>query len=541
MPRTASRRAFLAGASALALTSCGRSPAEGSSQAAADSPPTRHYVFANAGTAPTLDPSLSDNTETNRAARQILDGLVSPDALTGEPVAALATSWAVSRDGLSTDFVLRRDVHFHDGHPLDAAAVQRNFRRWAAASVRDSATGRHSIFDALFRRGTPQGSLYDDCQVVDEHTVRLLLRRPYPALLKALTHPAFGMISPGSLDAGTAGTAPAGTGAFRVRRGLEAGAGQRPGESIELEANPEHWRGTGDIGTLEFVAIPDTDLRFAALRTGRVDAYDLVGLAAFAPLAREGIQVLQRDPYSVTYLGVHHGSEPLASIEMRDALMSAVDRQALARDHFPQGTSVAQEFLPARFSIPDDDVGYPGYNPQRARRLLEELDYDGTPLRFAYPLGASRPWALEPERLYADISAQLVRSGFEITPVPIPWSTYQETLRTRAAEHHLFLSGLSGGLRDPDFFASVLFSAPTPELALDSPGLRELVEAAAQEPDGEQRSDLYRRVNSRVTRHKAALPLAFPITAVAVSRSTAYFPLSSTGFESFRDVELFDV
>lgn len=537
--RRASRRAFLMGTTALALTGCAqREPQE--QQPTAAPAPTARYVFANAATAPTLDPSLTDNVETNRAARQILDGLVSPDALTGDPRPALALSWAEADDGLSIDFALRRDVRFHDGQALDADAVVRNFQRWAAASVRDSSTGRHSLFDAVFRRGSPQGSVYDGCEAVDEHTVRLRLRRRYPALLTVLTHPAFGIISPGSIDGGTAGTAPAGTGAYRVRRGIAPGAGQQPGDSIELEAYPEHWAGAGDIGTLEFVAIPDTELRYTALRTGRVDGYDLVGLGAFAPLAREGVQVLQRDPYSVTFLGLHNGTAPLSSRDLRDALFCAVDRHALVRDHFPQGTQVAQEFLPARFSIPDDEVGYPGYNPQRARRLLEENEYDGAPLRFAYPVGSSRPWALEPERLYADLSAQLVRAGFAIEPVPIPWSTYAETLRTRSADHQLFLSGLSGGLRDPDFFTSVLFSAPTPELGLDSLGLRELVDEAAATPSGDQRQELYRQVNTRVARHLAALPLAFPITAVAVNARTAYFPLNSTGFEAFRDVELLD-
>lgn len=531
------RRALLLGASALVLAGCSRDAADGAESEDAETP-TAEYAFANAAAAPSLDPTLTDNVETNRVARQVLDGLVAPDSLTGEAVPALAVSWAASADGLTLDFSLRRDVVFHDGERLTAESVCRNFERWAASSVRDAASGRHSLFDAIFRRGTAQGSLYDGCEAVDEHTFRLLLTRRYPALVTCLTHPAFGIASPRSIDDDTVGTAPAGTGAFRVVRGLDAGAGQRPGESIVLEAFPEHWNGAGQIGRLEFVAIPDSAMRYTALETGRVDGYDLVGLSDFAPLAREGTQVLQRDPYAVSYLGIHHSSRWLSSLEIRDAVMSAIDRQALVRDHYPEGTEVAQDFLPARFNIPEGDEGYPGYNPQRARRILEEAGYDGTPLRFAYPTGVSRSWALEPARLYADISAQLVRSGFEIEPVPVPWSTYAQTLRTGSADHDLFLSGLSGGLRDQDFFTAVLFSATTPELDLDSESLHEIVEEAAQEPDGERRQELYSEVGDRAAQHRAALPLAFPVTAVAVNRRTASFPLSSTGFEPFREVEL---
>lgn len=531
------RRALLLGASALALVGCSErsQPQAPSGQR---SPADSEYVFANAATAPTLDPTLTDNVETNRVARQVLDGLVAPDSLTGEPVPSLAVGWTASEDGLTLDFELRRDVVFQDGEQLTAQAVCRNFERWASASVRDTTTGRHSLFDAIFRRGTAQGSLYDGCVAVDEHTFRLLLTRRYPALVTSLTHPAFGIASTASIEEDTVGTAPVGTGPFRVVRGLEAGAGQLPENPIELEAFPEHWNGTGDIERLTFVAILDPRMRYIALESGRVDGYDLVGLSDFARLARDGVQILQRDPYTLSYLGIRTSSAWLGSLEARGAVMSAIDRQALVREHYPEGTGVAQDFMPARFDIPDGDAGYPGYNPQDARRALEDSGYDGTPLRFAYPTGASRSWALEPERLYADISAQLVRCGFRIEPVPVPWSTYAQTLRSRSADHDLFLSGLSGGLRDQDFFSAVLFSARTPELDLDSESLHELVEEAAQEPDGEQRQELYSRVGDQVTDHRAALPLAFPITAVAVNGRTASFPLSSTGFEPFREVEL---
>ena len=57
---------------------------------------------------------------------------------------------------------------------------------------------------------------------------------------------------------------------------------------------------------------------------GRVDGYDLVGLSDFAPLARDGVQVLQRDPYALSYLGIHTSSKWLDSLEVRGAVMSAI-------------------------------------------------------------------------------------------------------------------------------------------------------------------------------------------------------------------------
>lgn len=526
--------ATLAGSALSACTPQNSPPGTRSSQPVA---PAR-YIFANAATAPTLDPSLTDNLETNRIARQVLEGLVSPDPMTGEPVAGLSTAWKPSEDNLAWDFALRPGVVFHDGSEFDAEAVVQNMQRWAAASVRDSRLRRHSLFDAIFRRGAPQGPVYQSAEVVDSHTVRILLNRPHPSLPKTLSHPAFGIAAPSSISADTVGTAPVGTGPFKVQRGLEAGSGQRAGESVVLEASETYWGKLGTLGSLEFVAIPDAELRYVALRNGQIDGYDLVGLDAFGPLAREGVQVLQRDPYCVTYLGLHSGDGLFADATIRQAAMVAVDRQAIVRDHYPQGTSVAQAFLPARFNVPENDIGFPAYDPQEAKNLLENSGRKKHTARFLYPTGSSRSWALRPEQLYADISAMLARAGFSITPIPVPWSVYDETLRTRSTDHDIFLSGINGGFRDPDYFMATLFSAPTPELGVESATLRSLVDDAAQLPDGENRQDIYRQINARVMQEKIALPLAFPTTGVAVDSRTSFFPLSSTGFEDFNSIQL---
>ena len=63
------RRALLLGASALALAGCSRG-SDAETPSGEQSASQRPYVFANAATAPTLDPTLTDNVETNRVARR---------------------------------------------------------------------------------------------------------------------------------------------------------------------------------------------------------------------------------------------------------------------------------------------------------------------------------------------------------------------------------------------------------------------------------------------------------------------------------------
>src|SRR5215213_6351769 len=59
----------------------------------------------------------------------ITEGLTRFKPGTVEIEPALAESWEVSEDGLQYVFTIREGVTFHDGTPLDAAAVETNFLR----------------------------------------------------------------------------------------------------------------------------------------------------------------------------------------------------------------------------------------------------------------------------------------------------------------------------------------------------------------------------------------------------------------------------
>lgn len=521
-PRTAAALALVA--AGLGLTACS---AQGE-DASARTMPDRTFVFANAAAAPTLDPAAVSTLETSRIATQVLQGLVSADPSTGEAVPSLATSWERSEDGLSYTFDLRRDVRFHDGTALDAGAVCANFDRWESL-----AAGSPTVpFATVFRTGVPGTEpLYEDCTAQSPSSVVLTLTSEHTPLLRALTQPAFGIASPAALTAGTQGTHPVGTGPFRYSSG--------DGTHVVLTANPDYWGELGHIGTLEFRAIPEPELRYVALRLGQVDAYDQVGLDSFAPLARQGVQVLQRDPYSVSYLGINQDVPPLDDPQVRTAIASAVDRGAIVREHYPDGTRVANQFLPARFAMDGTDPRIPSYDPQRARALLETSVYDGEPLRFYYPRNTSRAYMQEPEKVYADIAAQLVRAGFVVEPVPVDWSDgYVEKVQDPEGDHALHLLGWNGGYRDPDYFMAPLFGSPNGEFGVDDTSLFGMVNAAAALPDGEKRSSAYARVNNRIARALPAVPLAHPVSAVAVAGSVASFPLTSTGFEEFNRVRL---
>src|SRR5262249_54337611 len=78
---------------------------------------------------PGLDPGQARGLHTLRVTHQIFGTLVTTPDDSTDIVPGLAGSWSVSPDGLDWTFKLRKGVKFHDGTPLDAAAVKFTFDR----------------------------------------------------------------------------------------------------------------------------------------------------------------------------------------------------------------------------------------------------------------------------------------------------------------------------------------------------------------------------------------------------------------------------
>src|SRR5712692_3748576 len=99
------------------------------------------------------------------------DGKFIPDA---------AESWQISPDGLLYTFKLKKNVLFHDGSKVDAAAVKFTFdfvlNPANRANMRQFLGAVHSV------------------EVVDPHTVQIRLKQPYAFMMHVLAVYRMGMI-----------------------------------------------------------------------------------------------------------------------------------------------------------------------------------------------------------------------------------------------------------------------------------------------------------------------------------------------------------
>src|SRR5205823_12285155 len=81
------------------------------------------FVFGGQGEPVQFDPAVITDGISQRITTQVFDNLVKYKGNTTEVEPALAEKWEVSADGKVWTLHIRKGVKFHDGEPLDAAAV----------------------------------------------------------------------------------------------------------------------------------------------------------------------------------------------------------------------------------------------------------------------------------------------------------------------------------------------------------------------------------------------------------------------------------
>jgi peptide/nickel transport system substrate-binding protein len=140
--------------------------------------------------------------------------------------------------------------------------------------------------------------------------------------------------------------------------------------------------------------------------------------------------------------------------------------------------------------------------------------------------------------VYAEISRQLTAVGFNIKPVPVDWADGYLKKVTSPGDHALHLLGWNGSYSDPDNFVGPLFGEKTGEFGYQDPQVFSKIARARGLPDGKDRTAQYQTINAQIAATVPAVPIAFPISALALSDRVLKYPASPVLNEVFTNVEL---
>jgi peptide/nickel transport system substrate-binding protein len=237
-------------------------------------------------------------------------------------------------------------------------------------------------------------------------------------------------------------------------------------------------------------------------------------------------------------VGINQDIPVLQNLKVRQAIELAIDKETLIRRFFIDNTAKATQFVPPKISGFNNDAPELGHDPTKAKEYLKEGGYAGEELKFYYPLNVTRPYLPTPEKVYAEVSRQLTAVGFNIRPVPVDWADgYLQKVQS-PGDHALHLLGWNGSYSDADNFVGPLFGEKNGEFGYQDPQVFSKINRARGLPEGEERDALYRSINAQIADTVPAVPIAFPISALALSDRVLSYPASPVLSEVFTKVQL---
>ena len=447
-----------------------------------------------------LDPHTVTAVNDFRILVNLYDGLVRFQDGTLEVEPALARDWEISEDGTVYTFSLRDDVTFHDGTPFDAEAVKFNFDRMLDETHPYHDTGPFPL--AFFF------SAVEAVEVVDAHTVRLILGAPYAPLLSNLAYPTGLMVSPAAVMTHGAdyGRNPAGTGAFRF-------SVWQPNRQVAVERNPDYWDGAPPLHGIVFRPITDPNARVNEMLSGGIDLMVEVPPSMVADFREDdAFTVYEQAGPHLWFLILNLREPPFDSLAMRQAVNYAIDKESLVEQVLQGTATVADSPIPPAFAwaYNDDLEPYP-YDPARARALIEEAGYgDGVEVTFLVTEGGSG--MLDPVAMGTAIQADLADVGIAARIETYEWNTYLGLVNP-GLEGKGAMAQMAWMTNDPDTLPFLaLRTAAFPEAGgfnsgyYSNPQVDALLEAARVSTDQDERAALYRQVQAIV--HEDA-PWAF--------------------------------
>lgn len=345
----------------------------------------------------------------------------------------LAESFEVSDDGLVNSIKLREGVLFHNGEEMKAADVIASFRRWAERSGPGM-----SVKEAT-----------SEVVEMDDYNIEFKMNKPLGSFAELLSRLVQGLaIFPKSIvDA--AGddllTEFIGTGPYQL---TEQQADRyillsRFEDYVGLAGEPNGYGGAkaAYVDEIEFVPVPDEAARIAGLQAGDYHILQTI-IPDQAEVLRDdpnvAVDTLPASTYQVAVLNLAQGV--MTDLKIRQAFQAVLDCEPIMQAAQGEGYYRLDPGFMIQETVWHSTASAELYNqgnPEKARQLLEEAGYDGTPLR----------WLTTQEYLYDYNAAvvakqQLEAVGFTIELVVTDRATLDDTRRLED-QWEVFSTGFS--------------------------------------------------------------------------------------------------
>lgn len=388
----------------------------------------------------TLDPASNWSFVGRHVLQSLCDKIVDIDEK-GDIVPMLAESWEWSADGRALTLHIRHGATFHDGEPVNAAAIKYNIERDLTLDI---------------SRRKPEISSIASVDVVDDYTVKVNLKEPSVPLLAAFTDRAGMIISPkaGKALGDNFTNAP-------ICSGPYAFANRVVQDHIELDKFKNYWNADEfHFDKLIYRGMPDSNVRLLNLRSGQANLIERLATSDVASVEQDPklktAEVVGLGYYGITIdLGGPGANLTFAQKQaVREAFSLAIDRDAINQVVF-QG-----QFAPGNQPFPPTSPYYDKGHPVQARDIdaarakMKEAGLTSVDVELLVPTDAER------QQVAQVIQSMVSEVGIKLSIRATELTSLLDIARQGNFQTHLI--GWSGRV-DPDLNI-------TPMLACGAPG-----------------------------------------------------------------------
>jgi peptide/nickel transport system substrate-binding protein len=376
----------------------------------------------------TLDPAFNGPPV---VAGMLYDRLTQFDGVYSKIYPELATSWAFNSAGTALDMQLRTDVKFHDGSPLDSAAVVANINRYKTLPGSKLAINLSEVTSV---------------QATGTSSVRFNLVSGQGADLPALLSQGVGLIvNPKFFDDPKLGTAPppgAGSGPyiFKSLTSTEVDVMRAPGK---------FWDPTAGLAKeIDVVSIPNTSAGVNAFLSG-----DLAGTNVIADdiLEAESLIKSRRGEGTTFPAGsdqrflINPKVAPFTNLLLRQAVQAAIDKQGIINGAFGGNGGCLPDDQPVPPSHATYDQKFVNTNPYSVTAAKAFLTQAGMPNGFSFTLEVPNFATFPPEALA--VQGELAKVGITANLKYLDPATYNA--RLNSGQWQAFAWGGNVSMPDP--------------------------------------------------------------------------------------------
>lgn len=461
----------------------------------------------------------------DNAAYETLVTVEAPDFTKIQP--KLAERWEISRDGLTYTFHLRKGAKFASGNPVTAHDVRFSLRR--LKHLKDNPS---FFMDPV-----------KDVEVVNESTVRIVLKSPDASFLAALAAVPCGIAdskvvtAKGGTDAEDAkdkdkatewlNNQSEGSGPYRLvsfTKNVEA----------VLERNPHYAGPKAAFAKVIIKHVPSGTTQREMVERGDADIAhdfdpDIVAKITQGPKIRivEGLSMNQ------VYMALNTSAEvskELSDRRVRQAISYAIDYDGIIKG-LVRGTGERPPAMIPLGVLGVDKAMARNRDVAKAKQLLADAGYpNGFPVKLTYWTAPLLGVPTEP--LAAKLQADLAAVGIKVTLDPKERSV--AISEYRAGKPQLMLASWTPDFLDPDPWVDAFYNGgpAAKRVKYQNPKVSDLAASAKKEQDPKKREALYKEITAIVLEDVPFIMLVQPKSYVGINPAIKGYAIHPIWFVS---------